>query len=98
MNIQSMMKQAQKLQKDMMAAKEEIDNQIFEGSSAIVNVKVNGKKEIIEVNIKNEQLVMEDIEMLQDMIVVAINEAMKKVDEETEKKMGKYTQGLPGLF
>lgn len=98
MNIQAMMKQAQKLQKDMMAAKNEIDSQIFEGSSSIVNVKVNGKKEIIEVKISSEQIEPDDIEMLQDMIVVAVNEAMKKVDEETEKKMGKYTQGLPGIF
>ena len=98
MNIQAMMKQAQKLQKDMMAAKNEIDSQTFEGSSSIVNVKVNGKKEIIEVKINSEQLEPDDIEMLQDMIVVAVNEAMKKVDEETEKKMGKYTQGLPGIF
>lgn len=98
MNIQAMMKQAQKMQKDMLAAKEEIDKMIFEGSSSFVSVEVNGKKEIVSVKIDNESLEKDDIEMLQDIIVVAVNEAMKKVDQETEKKMGKFTQGMPGLF
>lgn len=98
MNIQAMMKQAQKLQKDMMSAKEEIDSKIFEGSSSIVKVKVNGKKEILEVKITETELTSDDLEMLEDMIVVAVNDAMKKIDLETEQKMGKYTQGMPGLF
>ncbi len=98
MNIQAMMKQAQKLQKDMMSAKEEIDNQTFEGTSSIVKVKVNGKKELLEVKITDTELTSDDLEMLEDMIVVAVNDAMKKVDQETDKKMGKYTQGMPGLF
>ena len=98
MNIQAMMKQAQKLQKDMMSAKEEIDNQTFEGTSSIVKVKVNGKKELLEVKITDTELTSDVLEMLEDMIVVAVNDAMKKVDQETDKKMGKYTQGMPGLF
>ena len=85
MNIQAMMKQAQKLQKEMMTEKEKID-------------KVNGQKEVLSVKIEQEQLDKEDIEMLEDIIVVAINDAMKKVDDTTEQKMGKYTQGMPGLF
>lgn len=98
MNLQAMMKQAQKMQKDMLVAKEEIDKMIFEGKSSFVAVQVNGKKELVNIQIENESLDKDDIEMLQDMIVVAVNEAMKKVDEETEKKMGKFTQGMPGLF
>ncbi|MCI8777706.1 MAG: YbaB/EbfC family nucleoid-associated protein [Bacilli bacterium] len=98
MNIQAMMKQAQKMQKDMLSAKDEIDKMIFEGKSSFVSVQVNGKKELINIKIENESFDKDDIEMLQDMIVVAINEAMKKVDEETEQKMGKFTQGMPGLF
>ncbi len=98
MNIQAMMKQAQKMQKDMLATKEEIDKMIFEGKSSFVTVQVNGKKELINITIDNESFDKEDIEMLQDMIVVAVNESMKKVDEETEKRMGKFTQGMPGLF
>lgn len=98
MNIQAMMKQAQKMQKDMLAAKEEIDKMVFEGKSSFVTVQVNGKKELVNITIDNESFDKDDIEMLQDMIVVSVNEAMKKVDEETEKKMGKFTQGMPGLF
>ena len=98
MNIQTMMKQAQRIQKEMMNTKEEIDNQIFEGTSSLVTVKVNGKKELTEVKIKQEELELDDIEILQDMILVAVNDAMKKIDEITNEKMGKYTQGMPGLF
>lgn len=98
MNIQAMMKQAQKMQKDMLATKEEIDLMNFEGKSSFVTVTVNGKKELVNIKIDSENLENDDIEMLQDMIVVAVNDAMKKVDAETEKKMGKFTQGMPGLF
>lgn len=98
MNLQAMMKQAQKLQKDMLSEKEKIDNTIFTGKSSIVEVKLKGTKEVIEVKILTDSLENDDIEMLQDMIMVAINDAMKQIDKETENKMGKYTQGMPGLF
>lgn len=98
MNIQAMMKQAQKLQKEMMAAKQEIDATRFEGKSSYVTVVVKGNKEVESIRIQEEYLEKEDIEMLQDMLVVAINDAMKQIDLETEKKLGKYTQGMPGLF
>ena len=98
MNIQAMMKQAQKMQKDMMKAKEEIDNTIFEGKSSLVTIQMKGTKEIAKVKIEAESLEKEDIEMLEDMIQVAVNDANKKIDKETEEKMGKYTKGMPGLF
>ncbi len=98
MNIQAMMKQAQKLQKDMMKEKEEIDNKTFEGKSSFVTVTVKGTKEVTKVKIDAEKIEADEIEMLEDMILVAVNEANKKVDEETENKMGKYTKGMPGLF
>lgn len=98
MNIQAMMKQAQKLQKEMMEEKDKIDKMEFEGISSFVTVKVNGKKEMLSVKIEQDSLEQDDIEMLEDMILVATNEALKKVDDTTEEKMGKYTQGLPGLF
>lgn len=98
MNIQAMMKQAQKMQKDMMNEKEAIDKMIFEGQSSMVSVQLNGKKEVLKVNIDAETLESDDIEMVQDMIVIAINNAMKKIDQETENRMGKFTQGMPGLF
>ena len=98
MNIQAMMKQAQKMQKDMLTTKEEIDKMIFEGKSSFVTVQVNGKKELLNISIDSDSMDKDDLEMLQDMIVVAVNDAMKKVDVETENKMGKFTQGMPGLF
>lgn len=98
MNIQAMMKQAQKMQKDMMKAKEEIDNTTFEGKSSFVTVEMKGTKELIKVNIDAETIEKDEIEMLEDMILVAVNDAAKEVDKTTEEKMGKYTQGMPGLF
>ena len=98
MNIQAMMKQAQKLQKEMMKEKNKIDETIYEGKSSIVTAKLKGTKEIVEIKIESDNIEKDEIEMLQDMIMVAINDAMKKIDKDTEQKMGKFTQGMPGLF
>lgn len=97
MNIQAMMKQAQALQKDMMKAKEEVDNTTFEGSSSFVSVKIKGNKEVVSVKIDADSLDSDDVEALEDMIVVAINQAQNKADEMMEKKMGKFGN-IPGLF
>ena len=93
-----MMKQAKKLQNDILKENSQIDDKIFEGKSSFVTVKVKGTKEVVEIKIDAENLEKDDIEMLQDMILVAINDANHQVDEETEQKMGKYTKGMPGLF
>lgn len=98
MNIQAMMKQAQKLQKEMTDTKSKIDSMEFTGKSSCVTVVVNGKKEVVCINIDSEGFDKEDMEMLSDMIMIAVNDAMKQVDREVEDKMGKYTQGMPGLF
>jgi len=99
MNMQAILKQAQNLQKDMMKEQEKIHASIFEGVSSLVTVKVNGKKEVLEIIIdKSASLDSDDIEALEDMIMIAINDAMKKVDKMTEEKMGKFANGMPGLF
>ena len=100
MNMQAIMKQAKKMQDDMMKTQQEIEKKEFVGESSLVTVRINGKKELLEVKIKSDELEKDDIEILQDMIVVATNQAMKKVDEETESKMSKYANipGLSGLF
>ena len=99
MNMQAIMKQAQALQKDMQKQEEEIENTEFEGESALVKVKVNGRKEVLSITIENkENLEKDDLEILEDMIMVALNNAFKKVDELREKKMSKYTSMMPGLF
>lgn len=97
MNMQAMLKQAQSLQKEMLKVKEEIDKSEFVGESSFVKVTVKGTKEIVKVEINAESLDKDDIEALQDMILVAVNDANKKVDLTTEKKMGKFGN-IPGLF
>ena len=98
MNMQAMLKQAQALQKDMMKVKEEIDQTDFVGESSLVKVTMKGTKEVAKVEIQAEDSMdKDDIEMLQDMIVVAINDANKKVDKMMESKMSKFGN-IPGLF
>ena len=99
MNMQALMKQAQKIQKDMLSAKEEIDNTLFTGENSLVKVTMKGTREVIKVEISSEDsLDKDDIEMLQDMILVAVNEASSKIDKMTEEKLGKYGNSMPGLF
>lgn len=98
MNMQALMRQAQNLQKDMLKIQEEIENTKFEGENSIVKVQVNGKKEILSIKIeKNIELASDDIDMLEDALVVAINNAFKKVDSLKEQKMSKFGN-IPGLF
>lgn len=99
MNMQAMLKQAQKLQKEMMNTKDEISKMTFTGKSSLVEVTVNGDKKVLSVKINSDStLETDEIEMLQDMIMIATNDAFEQVDKITESKMGKYTQGMPGLF
>ena len=98
MNMQAMLKQAQKLQKEMLDTQEKINSTEFTGKSSIVTVKMTGAKELTDVKIDLEKIEEDDIDLLQDMIMVAVNDAIKQINKETESKMGKYTQGMPGLF
>ena len=101
-NINNLMKQAQKLQKDMEQAQKDLEAKEFEasvGGGAVV-VKANGKKEILSINIKEEVVDPDDVEMLEDLGLSAVNEVLKKAEEESANKMGKLTGGLniPGMF
>lgn len=99
MNIQAMMKQAQQIQKELMKAKDEIDNTIYTGESNFVKVELYGTKKISKIEIDKTKITdLEDLEILEDMITVSFNEALDKIDKDTEQKLGKYTQGMPGLF
>ena len=99
MNMQALMKQAQNLQKEMMKSKEEIDNTEFVGESSLIKITMKGNREVVSVEIsKDNDLSAEDLEMLEDMIQLAINDVNKKIDEYTEKKMGKFGNAMPGLF
>ncbi|MFC7370854.1 YbaB/EbfC family nucleoid-associated protein [Fictibacillus iocasae] len=101
-NMNNMMKQMQKMQKDMAKAQEELKEKRVEGTAGggMVTVITNGHKEILEVNIKEEVVDPDDVEMLQDLVLAATNDALKKVDELVNQDMGKFTKGLniPGLF
>ncbi len=100
-NMNNLLKQAQKLQKDMEEAKKNLENREFDVTSGgeVVFVKINGKKEIVELRIKPEIVDPEDIGMLEDLIISCVNEAYKKVEEESNKEMSKLTGGLniPGF-
>lgn len=98
MNIQALMKQAQNMQREITKEKEEIDKMEFTGSSSLVSVVVNGKKEILKVNIEKDEGLFEDISMLEDMIMLAVNNAFKEVDKKTEEKLGKYSNMMSGLM
>lgn len=98
MNMQALMRQAQNLQKDMIKVQEEIEKTTFEGENGLVKIKMNGNKEILSVNIdKSNEIAIEDIELLEDMLMVAINNTNKKVDKLKEQKMSKFGN-IPGLF
>lgn len=101
-NMNNLMKQAQKLQKDMEEAQKALETKEFEvsvGGGAVV-VKANGKKEVIDIKIKPEVVDADDVEMLEDLVLSAVNEVLKKADEESANSMGKLTGGMniPGLF
>ena len=101
-NMNSMLKQAQKMQEQMLKAQQEIEETQVEASSGggMVTVKATGKKEILEINIKPEAVDPDDVEMLQDLVMVAVNDALSKADALTQEKMGALTGGMniPGLF
>ncbi|WP_408868971.1 YbaB/EbfC family nucleoid-associated protein [Brochothrix campestris] len=101
-NMQGMMKKMQKMQKEMAEAQAELEVTLFEGTAGggVVKVTVTGAKMVTNVELAEDVVDPEDIEMLQDLILTATNEAIKKVEEQTAKTMGKYTSGMniPGLM
>jgi nucleoid-associated protein EbfC len=95
-NMQNMMKQMQKMQKQMAEAQEELGQQKIEGSAGggMVTVVVTGHKEVVDVKINPEAVDPDDVEMLQDLVLAATNDALKKVEELTNNKMGQFTKGM----
>lgn len=98
----NMIKQAQKMQQDMLKMQEELENKEYEASTGggVVTARVNGKHEVLNLIIAPDAVDPEDVEMLQDMIIGAVNEAMRKADTEATQNMSKFTGGLNlnGLF
>ena len=78
--------------------KKSIEDHFDKSVELELELENKGKKELLEVNIDDEAIDVSEKEMLEDMIVIAVNDALKKIDKETETKLGKFTQGMPGLF
>ena len=101
-NMQAMLKQAQKMQEDMAAMQAELEEREYEVSvgGGVVGVKINGKKEILSVKIDPEVVDPDDVETLEDLIVAAVNEAIKKVEAVSGEEMQKITgsMSIPGMF
>ncbi|UJL46444.1 YbaB/EbfC family nucleoid-associated protein [Virgibacillus sp. NKC19-16] len=101
-NMNNMMKQMQKMQKQMTKAQEELHELSFEATAGggMVTVTANGKKEITDVQIKEEVVDPDDVEMLQDLILAATNDVLKQIEDKTNDTMGQFTKGLnmPGMF
>jgi len=101
-NMNAMLKQAQKMQEDMAALQEELDAREYDISAGggVVGVKINGKKEVLSISIEPEIVDPDDIETLSDILVAAVNEAIKRVEDTNSAEMAKITgnMGMPGLF
>ncbi|MGM1049936.1 hypothetical protein SAMN05661091_5887 [Paenibacillus uliginis N3/975] len=101
-NMNQMMKQVKKMQEQMLKAQEELATKSVEGSSGggVVTVQVSGHKQVIAINIKPEAVDPDDVEMLQDLVMTAVNDALTKAEELANTDMGKFTGGMkiPGLF
>lgn len=99
-SMQNLMKQAQKMQQDMQKAQEELEEAQIEGtcSGGLVNIVVNGKKEIQSINIKKDAVDVDDIEMLEDLIMAAIGDAYEKADKLYQEKMGAFAGLGGGMF
>ncbi len=99
-NMANLMKQAQKMQRQMEEQQKELESREFTATAGggAVEVTVSGKKELLKIALQEEVVDPEDIEMLEDLIVAAVNEALGKVDEVTASNMSKFTGGMPGMF
>ncbi|KFZ40011.1 MULTISPECIES: YbaB/EbfC family nucleoid-associated protein [Thermoactinomyces] len=101
-NMNQMMKQVKKMQQEMAKAQQELEKKEVEGTAGggVVKVRMNGHKQLLGIEISPEVVDPDDVEMLQDLITAAINEAMKQAEELVAKDLGKFTGGLniPGLF
>ncbi len=101
-NMQAMLQQAQRMQAEMAAKQAELEEQVYDISAGggVVKVKINGKKEILSIDIQPEIVDPDDVETLSDILVAAVNEAIKRVEDTANEAMSKITgnMGLPGMF
>lgn len=99
MNMNALMQQAQKMQKDIERKQKEINDSEYTGTSEFVDVVLHGNKKVKSVKIKNIEIKdNDDLEMLEDMIKIAVNNAISKIEADVESKMGSYGKQFGGLF
>lgn len=99
MNMNALMQQAQRMQKDMQAKQEQIFNSTYEGTSELVDVVLKGTKEVMSIKFKNmDNFDKDDLDVLEDMIKIAINDAMAKIEKDVDAKLGVYAKQLGGLM
>ncbi len=101
-NMNAMIRQAQKMQEDMAALQEELEAREYDISAGggMVEIKITGKREVLSIHVKPEIVDPDDVETLEDILVAAVNEAIKRVDSDSASEMQKITggMGMPGLF
>ena len=97
MNINQLMQQAQKMQKDMEKSQKEVAAMTFTAKQELVEVEMDGNKTVKKVTI-NKDIEKDDIEALEDMVLIAINDCINQADKAMEGKLGKYKSMMPGLF
>lgn len=97
MNMQALMQQAQKMQRDLTKKKDELNKKTFTGNSELIEVVFTGDKRLVSTKIKSD-IDNDDKEIIEDMFVIAVNDAMAQIDKETESVMGAYGSQLNGLF
>lgn len=98
MNMQALMKQAQQMQKEITSAQKEINEMEFSATSGVVTVTITGDKKVKSVKIIEDEVLKEDLSILEDMVLLAMNEAINKVDSKTQEKLGKYANMMPGMM
>lgn len=98
MNMQSLMMQAKKMQKDIEKSQKELENKEYTGKSQLVSATINGANKLLSVKIDMDEFSIDDKEMLEDMIILAVNDAINQMEKDKEDKFGKYGQMFNGLM
>ena len=98
MNMQAIMMQARKMQKDIEKTQKELEEMSYEGKSQMVTAVIGGNNKIASIKIDSENVDKEDIELLEDMILIAINNAIDKMEKDKQEKLGEYSNMFNGLM
>lgn len=98
MNMQALMMQAKKMQKDIENSQRELEGKLYEGKSQLVTATISGKNELVSIKLDSDEITLDDKEMLEDMILIAVNNAIQKMETDKKEKFGKYGQVFNGLM